>query len=97
MFPAIVASAYFGCARYQEAIFAAQDAINIDNKNTDPYLYWAASLVGLGKLEEARGAALSVTKLKPNFTLKTFAHTQPFKDKRDLDHLISNLKIAGLQ
>ncbi len=96
MYPAIVASAYFGCEQYREAILAAQEAINIDDKNIDPHLYRAASLVGLGQLREARKAASTVLKLKPNFKLDAFARTQPFQNTEDLDHLISKLKTAGL-
>ena len=96
MYPAIVASAYFGCSRYDEAIAAARQAINLDNKNIDPYLYWAASLVGLGQQQEAMHPVSAVFKLKPDFNLQTFARTQPFKEQDDLDHLISKLKTAGL-
>ena len=96
MYPAIVASAYFGSNQHEQALLAAQEAIQIDEKNTDPYLYQAASLVELGRLEEAITVATAVLKLKPDFRLDAFATTQPFVNPEDLNHLISNLKSAGL-
>lgn len=69
MYPAILASAYHGCGRYEEAIAAAKASIALNAHNIDPYLILAACNAELGRTEEARQAAQQVVKLKPDFNL----------------------------
>ena len=56
MYPAILASAYHGDRR-NEAIVAAEAAIDLDDQSVDPYLILAAANAALGHTEEARWAA----------------------------------------
>ncbi len=63
----------------------------------EPYLILAASAVGLGRSEEARRAAQQALALKPGFSLATFADSQPYKDRKHLDHLVDQLRTAGLE
>lgn len=97
MYPAIVASAYYGSDRHDEAIAAAKAAIDLDERSVDPYLILAASNVALGHSEEARWAAQMVLKLQPEFSLAKFAESQPYKDQRHLDHLMDQLRTVGLE
>ena len=96
-YPAILASAFYGSERHEEAVAAAKTAIELDQRNVDPYLVLAASSVVLGDSEEARRAARIVLKLQPNFSLAAFAESQPYKDQKHLDRLMDQLKIAGLE
>ena len=84
MYPAILASAFYGSERYDEAIAAAKTAIELDENHIDPYLVLAASNVVLGHGDDARWAAEKVHKLKPAFGLADFATSQPYKDKKTL-------------
>ena len=96
MHSAILASAFYSSERYEEAVAAAKTAIELDEFRVDPYLILAASSVILDHSEEARWAAQKVLKLKPEFSLAEFAKSQPYKEPRDLDRLINQLRSAGL-
>jgi TolB-like protein len=97
MYPAILASAYHGCGRYGEAIAAAKASIALNDNNIDPYLVLAAASAALGRAGDARRAAEHVLKLKPGFSLKEFAESQPYKDRKDLEALLGQLESAGLE
>ena len=97
IFPAVLAISYHGAARYEEAMAAAEDAIALAPNKLEPYLILAASAVGLGRSEEARRAAQQALALKPGFSLATFADSQPYKDRKHLDHLVDQLRTAGLE
>jgi len=97
MHSAILASAFYGSERYEEAVAAAKTAIELDECRVDPYLILAASSVILDHSEEARWAAQKVLKLKPEFNLAEFAESQPYKEPRDLDRLIDQLRSVGLE
>lgn len=96
MYPAILASAYLGCGRHEEAIDAAKAAIDLDERGVDAHLMLAAANVALGHTEEARRAAGKVLKLKPDFRLAEYALSQPFKQQKHLDRLLDQLRSAGL-
>jgi tetratricopeptide (TPR) repeat protein len=96
-FPAVLASAYHSAERCEEAMAAAKDAIELDPNKFEPYLILAACAVVLGQAEEAQRAAQRVRALKPGFNLAAFADTQPYKDRKYLDHLVDQLRTAGLE
>ena len=96
MYPAVLASAYYGCGRFEEAIEAAKDSIELESVDPSPYLYLAASNAALDRMDEAKRTARNVLEEDPDFTLKGFAQTQPYKNVKTLDLLISRLKSAGL-
>ena len=97
IFPAVLASAYHGAERCEEAMAAAKDAIELDPNKFEPYLILAACAVVLGQAEEAQRAARKVRALMPGFSLASFADSQPYKDRKQLDHLVDQLRIAGLE
>jgi len=96
IFPAILAMAYYGAGRFEEAIASARATIDLDGQRVDPYLMLAASAVALGRMEEARWAAERVTKLKPGFALQEYGASQTYKDAGQLDRLLNHLRDAGL-
>ena len=96
MYLAILASAFYGSHRYEEAAAAAKAAIELDDRGIDPYLFLSAACITLGRVEEAQRAARHVLKLKPEFSLAEFAQAQPYKNPEDLDCLIDHLRSAGL-
>lgn len=96
MYPAILASAYFGCGLHKEAIDAAIAAIDLDESGVDAHLMLAAANMASGHTEEARRVAAKVLKLKPDFSLAEYALSQPFKQQEHLDRLLDQLRSAGL-
>jgi class 3 adenylate cyclase/TolB-like protein len=97
IFPAVLASAYHGAGRYEDAMVAAKGAIELDPTKIEPYLILTACAVVLGQAKEAQRAAREVLALKPGFSLDVFAGTQPYKDPEHLDRLVDQLKSAGFE
>lgn len=97
IFPAVLATAYHGAGRYEEAIAAAKSAIELDPTKIEPYLIHAACAAVLGQTEEAQRVVREVQALKPEFSLKIFADSQPYKDQEHLDRLVDQLRAAGLE
>jgi class 3 adenylate cyclase/tetratricopeptide (TPR) repeat protein len=95
-YPAPLASAYYGCGRYEDAIGAAKAALDLDESNRESYLILAASHQTLGRIEEARWATQRVRNLEPEFSLAEFTTSQPYKDQERLDRLLGQLRSAGL-
>jgi adenylate cyclase len=97
IFPAVLASAYHGAERYEEAITAARDAIELDRDKPEPYVILAACAVALGDAKEARQAVRKVLALRPGFSLAAFAASQPYKEPSHLDRLLDQLRTAGFE
>ncbi len=96
-FPAVLASSYHGAERYEEAIAAARDAIQLDPSKPEPYVILAACAVAVGHVEEAQQSVQKVLTLKPEFNLAAFARSQPYKDQKHLDRLLDQLGSAGFE
>jgi class 3 adenylate cyclase/tetratricopeptide (TPR) repeat protein len=95
--PAVLASAYYGAERYEDAIVAAKDSIALDPRKLEPHVILAACAAVLGQSEEARRAVRNVRSLNPAFSLAEFAKSQPYKDRKHLDRLLDRLRTAGLE
>jgi adenylate cyclase len=70
-----IAGASFQLQRYAEACDAARRAIELNPTFSVPYAYLTAALVGLGRMEESRAAALSLLRFDPNFSIRRFSVT----------------------
>jgi TolB-like protein len=58
---------HFHRGRYQEALAAATKAVHSNAAHSISYMLLAASLAGLGRLQEAKAAAVRVLELQPTF------------------------------
>ena len=96
-FQKTLAAAYFGSGRYEEAIQSAKEVLKGDNENLDALLILASSNAALNRQEQATKAVSQINRFKPDFSLKKYAETQPYKDPRTLDQITSLLQRAGLQ
>lgn len=96
LYPAVLASAYYGCDRYEDAVAAAQTAINLEGNDMNPRLFLVAAHAALGHTKDSQQAAQKVRETKPDFALAEFAQTQPYKDAGSLQRLIARLESAGL-
>ena len=96
MYPAVLASAYYGCDRFEKAVAAAKDSVELESVDPSPYLYLAASYAAMDRMDEAQRTATEVREKEPDFTLDKFAQTQPYKNAKTLDLLITRLNSAGL-
>ena len=94
-YPAVLASAYYGCGRYQEAIAAAEEVLRSDTRNLDALLVLAGANAALDRADEARKACREVLSACPDFSLEKYAATQPYKDPQTLAQVIEMLHKAG--
>jgi TolB-like protein/tetratricopeptide (TPR) repeat protein len=94
-YPAVLAASYYGSGKFEEAVAAAEIALQVDPENIDA-LVTAAANQALGRSAEAGAAVEKIRKARPDFNLQTFAHRQPYKNPQDLDRLVGRLKKAGL-
>jgi tetratricopeptide (TPR) repeat protein len=95
-YPAVLAAAYYGCRKYEDAVSAAQTVLKSDSKNLDALLYLACSYVKLDRLVDARRSAEEALGVMPDFTFEWFRATHPYKDRALLDELVGILRKAGL-
>ena len=89
--------AYTGAKQYEEAIEAYKKSIKREPKSIFPHinLAWTYSLMGREK--DAHEAALEVLKIEPDFSLKNFAKTSPFKNQDKKERAMEALRKAGLK
>jgi len=97
IFPAILAASYYGSDCNRDAAAAAAGVLSMDPSNLGSHLLLAASRAALGHRDAARSASEDVCRLSPAFRLDSFASTQPYQDRAELDRLLDHLRQAGLR
>ena len=95
-FQKTLAAAFCGSGRYEEAIKSAKEVLKSDKDNLDAFLILAGANAALDRQEEASKAASKIQRIKPDFTLKKFAETQPYRDPKKLEQITNMLQMAGL-
>jgi adenylate cyclase len=95
-FSAILASAYYNSGKYEEAVLAAEEALQQDRDNLDALLVLTAAKAALGHLDEAGLPAKEIMRVEPGFSLDSFAASQPYKDSHVIEQITGMLKKAGL-
>ncbi len=83
----------FALKRYDEAI---QSVKRQDRLFFWSYAYLAACYAMMGKMGEARAAAVEVLRMQPDFTIRMHMVTEPFMDPSDSEHEVEGLRKAGL-
>jgi TolB-like protein/Flp pilus assembly protein TadD len=86
-------AALFQARRYEEAIQAVNHLIRLYPHD---YYYLAASYAHLGLLEQARACGAEILRARTGFTIGQVQITETFKNPADLEHLLSDLRKAGL-
>ena len=95
-FQKTLAAAYYGSHRYEDAIESAKKVLKSDQNNLDAFLILASANAALDRQEEASKAATEVKKIKPDFSIKSYAETQPYRDPKMVEQIASMLQRAGL-
>jgi tetratricopeptide (TPR) repeat protein len=96
IYPAILASSYYGAGRYEEAIAAAHAIVENNRNALDAWLVLAAAESAVGNRTAARAAMDEVLRVKPDLTLDAYLETQPYASAARLEELASRLRGAGL-
>ncbi|MBW2430222.1 MAG: tetratricopeptide repeat protein [Deltaproteobacteria bacterium] len=95
-FQKTLAAAFYGSGRYEEAIESAEEVLKSDKDNLDAFLILAGANAALDRQEQAAKAATEIKRIKPGFSLKKYAETQPYQDARILEQVTGMLQKAGL-
>ena len=96
IYPAVLASSYYGAGHYEEAVTAAHAIVEQNSDALDAWLILAAAESALGNRPAARAAMDEVMQLRPDLTLDGFLATQPYAGSERLDELADRLRSAGL-
>ncbi len=95
-FQKTLAAAFYGSGRYEKAIESAKEVLKSDEDNLDAFLILAGANAALHQQEEASKAATKIKRIKPDFSLKKYAETQPYRDPKILEQVTSMLQRVGL-
>ncbi len=96
-FPQILAAAFLGSGRYEEAIASSRDVLKRDPDNLGAFLILASANAALDRQAAAAKAASEVRRIKPDFAIQKYAATQPYKDADRLAQVTGLLQKAGLR
>ncbi|MFM9939767.1 MAG: winged helix-turn-helix domain-containing protein [Hyphomicrobiaceae bacterium] len=83
--------------RFEEGLFWARRAMQENPDWTASYRGLVAGLVLNGKLDEARTVAARLTTIDPNFSVKRWSETAPFRHTEGQEVFFSALRTAGLR
>ena len=90
------AVAHLVSGRYEQALVAAQRAIQESPNFAAGHRLMVAALGRLGRIDEAKLAALRVLELMPEFTVSRYLSTSPFKDAEFRKRSAEILRAAGV-
>ena len=96
-FQKTLAAAFYGNGQYEKAIASAKKVLESDKDNLDAFLILAGAYAAIDEQAEASKAATEVKRIKPDFSLKKYAETQPYSDPKVLEQVTSMLQRAGVQ
>jgi adenylate cyclase len=97
LYPAILASAYYGSHRNEEAIAVSKEVLKRDSDNLDALLVLAGAKAAMSHIEEAHRVAQEILRVNPEFSLEEYAQSQPYKEPQNLDRVITMLRKSGLK
>lgn len=97
-FPAGWYFSALGQAQYAHRDYeAAIETLRRDETyRTSSRRFLAASLAQLGRLEDARAEAELFLVANPDFSIRHWAETEPFRDAGTLEHFVEGFRMAGL-
>jgi tetratricopeptide (TPR) repeat protein len=90
-------NSYYSLRRYDEAIAAYKEVLHRNPEWAPAYSQLAAIYAELGHEKEARAQAEKFRRLDPGTTTNRLKQHLPFKNKRELERLISAWRRAGLE
>ncbi len=93
----ILATAYYGDGRYEEAIASAEISLSIDSHNLSALLVIAGANAALNRMEEAHRASREVLRMHSRFSLREYVKSQPYKDPQYSEKMVAMLQKADCQ
>ena len=92
----VLGQSHYMTKQYEAAMAVLERGVSRDPNARGPRLWLAATYAQLGQMDDARPHAKELLRMWPNLSLQRVAKIVPYKNKRDLDHLIDGLRQAGL-
>jgi cytochrome c-type biogenesis protein CcmH/NrfG len=80
-YPEVLARAYYGSSRNDEAIAVSKEILKRDPGNIEALLVLAGAITVLDRTNEAQSAILDLLRLKPAYTVEEFARFHPYRDQ----------------
>jgi TolB-like protein/DNA-binding winged helix-turn-helix (wHTH) protein/Flp pilus assembly protein TadD len=87
---------YYQQGRYEEAIAELGKALERNENAMNPRLFLAASLVRLGRIDDASWEIENIRISRPDTTLSRLPTNLSFEHERDIEAVIQDLRKAGL-
>jgi tetratricopeptide (TPR) repeat protein len=92
----ILASAYRDSGKIELSIPVAQESVRLDPLNIDARLILCSDYKLAANHKQAQSVAEDIIASNPEFSLATYASSQPYKNPAPLDRVIGALREAGL-
>ncbi len=83
--------------RFEEAVSAYKKALQREPNNFFAHLNLAATYNMMGLEKEAQAEASEVLRLNPKFSLDYLAKVSGYKDRTEIEKIITALRKAGLK
>lgn len=96
IFPALLANSHYLTGQHDAAVDAARGTLELEPNNLEAHVFMLAALAAAGQTDAAARAAKEIFKIKADFSLDTFAESQPYRDRSVLNSLLADLRAAGL-
>ncbi len=94
-YPFHLGQAYFILERYDEAIAAFREGLDILPSSERLRVWLAAAYAQAGHIDDAEWEIEEVLMMNPDFSLQTIAEAFPFKRPDDQVHFLDGLRKAG--
>ena len=93
----ILGNAYQLAGMYEESILTYKKVLKRNPDHLFAHLRLAATYILVNREQEAKSEASEVLRIDPEFSIKTFLRTVPYKNQSDLELLQSSLRKTGLK
>lgn len=93
----VLGLSYHLTGQYEKAIEALKKAVERTPDSVFPHVRLAAVYSDLGRKQEAQDEAVEVLRIKPAFSVESWAKANPFKDTAIVEYRKELLRKAGLK
>ena len=92
----MIGIAYRNNRQYEESIKICKHSIRMNPIPITPYLTLVSCFSFLDRIEEAKANVHKILEISPDFSLKHYSGTLPYKEQSDLERHMNALRKAGL-
>jgi adenylate cyclase len=92
----LLGRSYFMTGQYDKAIETFKTAVHVNPDYLVAHAFLAACYSSLDRQVEAKTEASEVLRINPQFNIKSYSKTLPYKNKADIERYVAALRKAGL-